>query len=36
MKKENKIDPDVYDLFIKDGLYQDYAKEEINPEQLDQ
>ncbi|QTA88880.1 GAF and HD domains-containing protein [Desulfonema magnum] len=35
MKKENKIDPDVYDLFIKEGLYREYAKKQMNPEQLD-
>lgn len=35
MKKDNHIDPDIYDLFIKNCLYYDYAKNEMDPEQID-
>lgn len=36
MKKDKHIDPDIYDLFISGGLYYDYAKKEMNPEQIDE
>lgn len=35
MKKDNHIDPDVFDLFVNGGVYMDYAKAELNPEQID-
>lgn len=35
MKKDNQIDPDVYDMFIESGLFREYATNEINPEQID-
>ena len=35
MKKDNHIDPDVFDLFISSGLCYDYAKKELNPDQID-
>lgn len=35
MKKDRYIDPDVYDLFMESRLFYDYAKEEINPDQID-
>ncbi|MBU4067179.1 MAG: HD domain-containing protein [Proteobacteria bacterium] len=35
MKNDNHIDPNIFDLFIKSGLYYDYAKKEMNPEQID-
>jgi len=35
MKKDNHIDPDIYDLFIGGGLYYDYAKKEMDPSQID-
>jgi len=34
MKNDNHIDLDIYDLFIKSDLYHDYAKKEMNPEQI--
>lgn len=34
MKNDNHIDPDIYNLFIKSGFYYDYAKKEMNPEQI--
>ncbi|MBW2568904.1 MAG: GAF domain-containing protein [Deltaproteobacteria bacterium] len=35
MKKNRHIDPDIYDLFIENRLFYDYAKKEMNPEQID-
>jgi HD-GYP domain-containing protein (c-di-GMP phosphodiesterase class II) len=35
MKKDNHIDPDIYDLFIGSRLYYDYAKKEMDPKQID-
>ncbi len=35
MKKDRHIDPDIYDLFIESRLFYDYAKEEMNPAQID-
>lgn len=36
MKKDKHIDPDIYDLFLNSGLYIEYAKKEMNPEQIDE
>lgn len=35
MKNDGHLDPDLYDLFIKSGVYLEYAKEYINPAQID-
>jgi HD-GYP domain-containing protein (c-di-GMP phosphodiesterase class II) len=35
MKKDNHIDPDIYDLFINEGLHLEYAQNEMNPDQID-
>jgi HD-GYP domain-containing protein (c-di-GMP phosphodiesterase class II) len=35
MKKDKHIDPDIYDLFINNRLFYDYAKKEMIPEQID-
>jgi len=35
MKKDNPIDPDIYDLFIGSRLYYDYAEKEMDPKQTD-
>lgn len=35
MKKERHIDPDIYDLFMESRLFYDYAKREMNPDQID-
>ena len=35
MKKDKHIDPDIYDLFINNHLFYDYAKKEMIPEQVD-
>ena len=35
MKKDNHIDPDLFDLFIESGVYLDYAHRFLRPEQID-
>jgi HD-GYP domain-containing protein (c-di-GMP phosphodiesterase class II) len=35
MKKDRHIDPDILDLFLETRLYEDYAKREMKPEQVD-
>ena len=35
MKNSGHLDPDLYDLFIKSGVYLDYAQDYISPEQID-
>jgi len=35
MKSDNHIDPDIFDLFIQQGLYINYARREMNPDQID-
>jgi HD-GYP domain-containing protein (c-di-GMP phosphodiesterase class II) len=36
MKKDQHIDPDLFKLFLTSGVYQDYAKMYLLPEQLDE
>ena len=36
MKKENHIDPDIFDIFVKYKVYLDYAEEFLDPEQIDE
>lgn len=35
MKKDQHIDPDIFDIFVKNGVYLDYAEEFLDPEQID-
>jgi HD-GYP domain-containing protein (c-di-GMP phosphodiesterase class II) len=35
MKKDNHIDPDLFDVFIKEKVYLEYASKFLKPEQLD-
>lgn len=35
MKEDRHIDPDLYDLFVQSGLCYEYARREMNPEQID-
>jgi len=35
MKKDNHIDPDIFDLFVKSGLHSEYAKRVLDPDQND-
>ena len=36
MVKDNHIDPDLFRLFIESGVYMEYAKKFLKPEQIDQ
>ncbi|MCP4349671.1 MAG: GAF domain-containing protein [Desulfobacterales bacterium] len=36
MREDNHIDSDIYDLFINSGLYLEYARRELAPDQLDE
>ena len=36
MKKDQHIDPDIYDFFISSKLYKEYAEKELNPDQIDE
>jgi len=36
MEKDNHIDKDLFELFLTSGLYMEYAKEYLNPEQIDE
>ncbi|MDD2317808.1 MAG: GAF domain-containing protein [Desulfobacterales bacterium] len=35
MKEDRHIDPDLYDLFVQSGLCYEYARQEMNPDQID-
>ena len=35
MKKDNHIDPDLFELFLSSGVYLDYANKFLDPEQID-
>ncbi|MEO5362399.1 MAG: GAF domain-containing protein [Magnetococcus sp. DMHC-8] len=34
-KKDGHIDPDLFDLFLRSGVYQRYAEQYLRPEQID-
>jgi HD-GYP domain-containing protein (c-di-GMP phosphodiesterase class II) len=36
MKQDAHIDPDIFDIFIKNRVYLDYAEEFLDPEQIDE
>ncbi len=36
MKKDHHIDPDLFELFLRSGVYMEYAKRFLRPEQIDQ
>jgi HD-GYP domain-containing protein (c-di-GMP phosphodiesterase class II) len=36
MKKDQHIDPDLFDLFLRSGIYKKYAERFLLPEQLDE
>ena len=36
MVKDNLLDKDLFDLFIKEKVYLDYAKKELDPSQIDE
>ena len=35
MKKEHHIDPELFDLFLRSGVYREYAEQYMKPEQID-
>jgi HD-GYP domain-containing protein (c-di-GMP phosphodiesterase class II) len=35
MKKERHIDPDLFELFLSSGVYREYGRKYLQPEQLD-
>lgn len=36
LKKENHVDPDLFDIFIREKVYLKYAEEFLDPEQIDE
>jgi HD-GYP domain-containing protein (c-di-GMP phosphodiesterase class II) len=36
MKQDGHIDPDLFDIFIREKVYMEYAKKYLNPEQIDE
>ena len=36
MKKDRHIDPDLFDLFLKSGVYRKYAEKFMPPEYIDE
>lgn len=36
MRLDNHIDPDIFDVFIREKVYMQYAKEYMNPDQIDE
>ena len=36
MKKEGHIDPDLFDLFVRRGIYREYAERYLHPDQNDE
>jgi HD-GYP domain-containing protein (c-di-GMP phosphodiesterase class II) len=35
MKKDHHIDPELFDLFLRSGVYREYAEQHMRPEQID-
>jgi hypothetical protein len=35
-KQDNHIDPDLFELFLRSGVYLQYAREYLDPEQVDE
>ena len=35
MVREHRIDPDLFDVFVRDGVWLDYARRYLKPEQID-
>lgn len=36
MKKDQHLDPEIFDLFLRSGVYREYAKRFMKPEQIDE
>jgi HD-GYP domain-containing protein (c-di-GMP phosphodiesterase class II) len=35
MVRDRHIDPDLFDIFVRDGVWLDYARRYLQPEQID-
>ena len=35
MRKDEHIDPDIFDIFLKEGVYRQYAEKFLTPDQID-
>ena len=35
MKKDQHIDPELFDLFLRSGVYREYAEQYMKPELID-
>ena len=35
MKKDRHIDPDLFALFLRSGVYREYAEKYLDPSQID-
>jgi hypothetical protein len=36
MKKDQHIDPELFELFLSSGIYREYAEKYLAPEQIDE
>jgi hypothetical protein len=36
MRDDYHIDPDLFEIFVKEGVYQKYAEEHVKPTQIDE
>ena len=36
MKENGHVDPDLFDIFVRDRVYLRYAREFLDPEQIDE
>ncbi len=36
MKKDEHIDAEIFELFLRSGIYEEYAKHYLKPEQIDE
>ena len=36
MRRDRHIDPDLFELFLRSGIYLDYGRRFLNPDQLDE
>ena len=36
MVRDHRIDPDLFDIFVRDGIWLDYARRHLRPEQIDE
>jgi len=36
MKRDQHIDPDLFELFLSSGIYRQYAEKFLRPEQIDE